>query len=201
MLFRSHNRNLHAAQNANDERYRKRNVFGLRVAVGFVGRIFDVIGTLAKAAEKFDYQVFMMTPDKDYGQLVSDKVFMYKPARSGNDVEILGVKEICENWQIERVDQVIDMLGLQGDAVDNIPGVKGIGPKTAATLLAQFGTIENIIANVDKLKGKQQETMRENAEMGILSKRLATIALDVPVDFVEDKFELSDPKKIGRAHV
>ncbi|MFM2268601.1 MAG: hypothetical protein RL757_2042 [Bacteroidota bacterium] len=161
----------------------------------------DVIGTLAKQAEKQDYQVFMMTPDKDYGQLVSEKIFMYKPARSGNDAEIWGVKEVCENWQIESVDQVIDILGLQGDAVDNIPGIKGIGPKTAAVLLAQYGSVENIIQNVDKLKGKQQEMIREHAETGILSKRLATIALDVPVQFSENDYEISNPNAYNKSEL
>jgi DNA polymerase-1 len=154
----------------------------------------DVIGTLAKQAEREGFQVFMMTPDKDYAQLVSPNIFLYKPAKGGNDAEVWGEKEVLENWQIKRVEQVIDMLGLQGDSVDNIPGIKGIGPKTAATLLAQFNTLENIIANVEQLKGKSQETIRQNANVGILSKRLATIALDVPIQFHEASYRLT-PKE------
>ncbi|MGB4958474.1 MAG: 5'-3' exonuclease H3TH domain-containing protein, partial [Saprospiraceae bacterium] len=113
----------------------------------------DVIGTLAKQAEKEGYTVYMVTPDKDYAQLVSANIYMYKPGRQGNEVEILGEKEVLQNWDIERVDQVIDVLGLQGDSVDNIPGIPGIGPKTAVALLKEYGTVENIIANADKLKG------------------------------------------------
>lgn len=154
----------------------------------------DVIGTLAKQAEREGFQVFMMTPDKDYAQLVSPNIFLYKPAKGGNDAEVWGEKEVLENWQIKRVEQVIDMLGLQGDSVDNIPGIKGIGPKTAATLLEQYDTLENIIANVAQLKGKSQEMIRQHADKGILSKRLATIALDVPILFHEEDFRLT-PKE------
>lgn len=154
----------------------------------------DVIGTLAKQAEREGFQVFMMTPDKDYGQLVSPNIFLYKPAKSGNDAEIWGEKEVLENWQIKRVTQVIDMLGLQGDSVDNIPGIKGIGPKTASTLLEQYDTLENIIANVEQLKGKTQEMIRQNTDKGILSKRLATIALDVPIQFHAESYRLT-PKE------
>ncbi len=153
----------------------------------------DVIGTLAKQAETAGFEVFMMTPDKDFGQLVSDRVFLYKPARMGNEVEIWGVKEVLEKWDIERVEQVVDMLGLQGDAVDNIPGIPGIGPKSAAVLLKQFGTVENLIANADKLKGKQQENVRNFAEQGLLSKQLAAIELGVPVTFDEDAYRLQSP--------
>ena len=135
----------------------------------------DVIGTLAKQAEKEGFQVFMMTPDKDYGQLVSENVFMYKPAKNGNEAEIWGVKEVCEYWGIERVEQVIDMLGMQGDAVDNIPGLPGIGPKTAAILLAKYGSLENVIANADELKGKQQDTVKNFAEQGLLSDRKSVV--------------------------
>ncbi|MEZ4988419.1 MAG: DNA polymerase I [Saprospiraceae bacterium] len=143
----------------------------------------DVIGTLAKQAEQEGYQVYMVTPDKDYGQLVSDKVFMYKPGRQGDEVEILGVKEVCEKWGIDRVDQVVDMLGMQGDAVDNIPGIPGIGPKTAAALLKQFDTLENLLAHTDQLKGKQREKVEENREIALLSKELARINTEVPIRF------------------
>jgi DNA polymerase I len=155
----------------------------------------DVIGTLSKQAEKEGFQVYMMTPDKDYGQLVSDNIFMYKPARNGNEVEVWGVKEVCENWGIQEVSQVIDMLGMQGDSVDNIPGLPGIGPKTAATLLAEYGTLENVIANADKLKGKQQETVKNFAEQGLLSKKLAAIDLNVPIQFHEENYRLSEFNK------
>ncbi len=150
----------------------------------------DVIGTIAKKAEAADFQVFMMTPDKDYGQLVSDKVFMYKPARSGDEAEVWGVKEICENWNIKRTEQVIDILGLQGDSVDNIPGVPGIGPKTAAILLEKYDTIEGVLANVHQLKGKQQESLTNFAEQARLSRVLATIDINVPIEFDEEALKL-----------
>jgi DNA polymerase-1 len=143
----------------------------------------DVIGTLSKQAEAEGFQVYMVTPDKDYGQLVSENIFLYKPSRQGNGIEILGEKEICEKWGIERVDQVIDMLGLMGDSVDNIPGIPGIGEKTAAKLLAQYDTIENLIAHSGELKGKQKERVEEFAEQALLSKKLATIDVDVPIRF------------------
>ncbi len=148
----------------------------------------DVIGTLAKKAEKDGYQVYMMTPDKDFGQLVTENIFMYKPARMGNEVEVLGVQEILDRWDVSHVDQVKDMLGLQGDSVDNIPGIPGIGPKTAAILLKEYHTLEGIIANVELLKGKQQENVRNFAEQGILSKKLATIDINAPIEFVEENF-------------
>lgn len=143
----------------------------------------DVVGTLAKQAEKEGFQVFMMTPDKDYAQLVSDNIFLYKPARTGNDVEVLGTADILEHWGIERVEQVIDMLGLQGDAVDNIPGVRGIGPKTAQILLKKYDSIENIIEHVEELSGKQKEAILENKDIALLSKELATIEINVPIQF------------------
>lgn len=145
----------------------------------------DVIGTLAKKAEKEGYVTYMMTPDKDFGQLVSENIFMYKPARSGNPPEILGIKEVCEKFQIERVDQVIDFLGMMGDAVDNIPGLPGVGEKTAQKLLAQYGSLENTLAHADEIKGKLGEKIRDNKEQGILSKKLATILLDAPIEFDE----------------
>ncbi len=148
----------------------------------------DVIGTLAKQAEKEGYKVYMVTPDKDYGQLVSENIFMYKPSRQGNGIDILGVPEICEKWDIENVDQVIDMLGMQGDAVDNIPGIPGIGPKTAAKLLKVYGSLENLLENTDQLKGKQKEKVEDNRELAILSKELARIKLDVPISFNADNY-------------
>ncbi|MGB0743702.1 MAG: DNA polymerase I [Opitutales bacterium] len=143
----------------------------------------DIIGTLAHRAEAegFD-QVFMVTPDKDFGQLVTDKVKMYRPSRKGDSAEIWGIKEICEKWGIVRVEQVIDMLGLCGDVSDNIPGVPGIGPKTAEKLLAKYDTVEGLLEHVDELKGKQQEKVRENADQARLSKTLATIQMDVPIE-------------------
>jgi DNA polymerase I len=146
----------------------------------------DVIGTLAKQAEKAGFEVFMMTPDKDYGQLVTENIHLYKPAYMGNAVDIMGPKEVCEKWDIENVLQVIDILGLQGDASDNIPGIPGVGPKTAAELIKKFGTVENVIANAHQLKGKQKERVEEFGEQAILSKQLATISLDVPIAFDED---------------
>lgn len=143
----------------------------------------DVIGTLSKQAEREGFQVYMVTPDKDYGQLVSENIFMYKPSRQGNGIDILGVKEICEKWDISRVEQVIDMLGMQGDSVDNIPGIPGIGPKTAAKLLKQFDSLENLLDNTDQLKGKQKEKVEDNRELAILSKELAKINLEVPIQF------------------
>ena len=150
----------------------------------------DVIGTLAKQAEKQGYDVFMVTPDKDFGQLVDEHIFLYKPGRQGNEVEIWGIREVCERWGIQRVDQVIDMLGLMGDAVDNIPGLPGIGEKTAAKLLQEFDNVENLLANADKLKGKQQEIVQTNAEKARLSKWLATIEINAPVQFDEKFFEI-----------
>jgi DNA polymerase-1 len=145
----------------------------------------DVIGTIAKKAEKELFTVYMMTPDKDYGQLVDDHIFLYKPAFMGNGVDVLGPKQICEKWDIEQVDQVRDILGLMGDAVDNIPGIPGIGEKTAVKLLKEFGTVEGVVANADQLKGKQRENVENFGPQGILSKELATIKIDVPVDFDE----------------
>jgi len=150
----------------------------------------DVIGTLAKQAEKSGYDVYMVTPDKDFGQLVDEHIFLYKPGRQGNDVEIWGVKEVCERWGIRRVDQVIDILGLMGDSVDNIPGLPGIGEKTATKLLEEFDTVENLLANADKLKGKQQEIVKTHGEKATLSKWLATIDINAPVTFDDKHFEI-----------
>ena len=155
----------------------------------------DIIGTLAKKGEKAGYQVYCMTPDKDFGQLVSENIFIYKPARMGNGAEVLGVPEILEKWEINNVHEVIDILGLWGDAVDNIPGIPGIGEKTAKKLIQEYGSIENLIANSDKLKGKMKENVENFAEQGLVSKKLATILLDVPVDLEEEKLLLEDPSK------
>ena len=155
----------------------------------------DIIGTLAKKAGSEGYTVYMITPDKDYGQLVNENVFMYKPPYRGKPEEIYGVPEILAKWDIERVDQVIDMLGLMGDKVDNIPGIPGVGEKTACKLLKQFNTIENLLENTDQLKGKLKEKVIEHAELALVSKQLATIILDVPVDYNFDDFILEEPDK------
>jgi DNA polymerase-1 len=155
----------------------------------------DIIGTLAKKAEAKGYQVYCMTPDKDFAQLVSDNIFIYKPARMGNDMEILGVKEVLAKWEIEHVHQVIDILGLWGDAVDNIPGIPGIGEKTAKSLIKTYGSMENIIANSHELKGKQRQNVEAFAEQGLLSKRLATINLNAPVELDEAGLEMCDPNR------
>ena len=149
----------------------------------------DVIGTLATRAAKEGFEVYMMTPDKDFGQLVKENVFLYKPAYMGNAVDIMGIPEVCEKWDIENVSQVIDMLGLQGDTSDNIPGIPGIGPKTASVLLKKYGNVENIIMHAHELKGKQKERVEEFGEQAILSKRLATIVTDVPIEFDEEKLK------------
>ncbi|HMV22869.1 MAG TPA: DNA polymerase I [Saprospiraceae bacterium] len=152
----------------------------------------DVIGTIAKQAARQGYTVFMVTPDKDYGQLVEENIKMYKPGRQGNEVEILGVEEITQNWGIQRPEQVIDILGLMGDSVDNIPGLPGIGEKTASKLIQEFGSVENLIQNTDKLKGKQKEIVENYAAQGMLSKQLATIELNVPIQFDEKEYEISE---------
>lgn len=143
----------------------------------------DVIGTLAKEAEKQGFTTYMMTPDKDYAQLVSDHIFMFKPGKGGDDAEVWGLKEVQENFGIQTAGQVIDILGLMGDTADNIPGCPGIGPKTAEKLIADFGSIEGIYQNIDKLKGKQKENLIEFEEQVRLSRKLATIILDVPIEF------------------
>lgn len=152
----------------------------------------DVIGALAKQAEKEGFKVFMVTPDKDYAQLVSENIFMYKPGRKGKEVDIMGVQEVLDKWGIKRIDQVIDVLGLQGDAVDNIPGIPGIGPKTAVKLLAAYDNIEGIIEHAEELKGKQKERVIEFADQARLSKILATIDLNVPVKFDAESYKISD---------
>ena len=157
----------------------------------------DVIGTIAKRAvrDHDDFEVYMMTPDKDYGQLVEERIKMYKPAHMGKGVEVMGVQEICDRWGIDDVMKVIDILGLMGDASDNIPGIPGIGEKTAQKLIEQYGTIENLIANADQLKGKQKENVLQYAEQGLLSKELATIHLAVPVPFDEEDLRMGEPNR------
>ncbi len=155
----------------------------------------DLIGTLAKKAELEGFTVYCMTPDKDFGQLVSENIFIYKPARMGNGMEIQGVKEILEKWEIERVEQVIDILGLWGDAVDNIPGIPGIGEKTAKQLIKQYGSIENIISNSHELKGKLRENVENFAEQGLISKKLATIMLNAPVDLDVEALHVDEPNR------
>lgn len=155
----------------------------------------DLIGTLAKKAEKEGFTVFCMTPDKDYAQLVSENIFIYKPARMGNGVEIQGVKEILEKWEIDHVEQVIDILGLWGDAVDNIPGIPGVGEKTAKQLIKQYGSVENIIKNSHELKGKLRENVENFAEQGLISKKLATIMLNAPVELDVDALHVDEPSR------
>src|SRR5450631_4358914 len=155
----------------------------------------DVIGTLSKQAAAAGYEVFMVTPDKDYGQLVSEQIKIYKPPYQGGNIEILGPKEVCEKWNIKEVDQVIDILGLMGDAVDNIPGIPGVGEKTAAKLLAEYSTLENVLANAEKIKGALGEKIRAGKELALMSKKLATIITQVPVEFHEENFRLKDWNK------
>ncbi|WNM19365.1 DNA polymerase I [Flavobacterium capsici] len=153
----------------------------------------DLIGTLAKQAEKEGFQVFMVTPDKDFAQLVSENIFMYKPARMGNDIEIWGIPEVLEKFEITNPLQVIDYLGMMGDSADNIPGLPGVGEKTAKKFLAEFGSLENLLENTHQLKGAIKEKIEANKELGLLSKKLATILLDCPVTFDAKDFELSKP--------
>ena len=153
----------------------------------------DIIGTLAKQAEKEDFQVFMVTPDKDFAQLVSENIFMYRPARMGNDIEIWGIPEVQKKFEIERPEQVIDYLGMMGDSVDNIPGLPGVGDKTAKKFLAQYGSMEALLENTHELKGKMKENIEANKDLGILSKKLARILLDVPVQFDAKSYVLSKP--------
>ena len=158
----------------------------------------DVIGTLAKEGIEHGFRTWMVTPDKDYEQLVTENVLIYKPGRRGSDAEIIGIADVLQKWGIDRVEQVIDILGLMGDSSDNIPGVKGIGPKTAQQLIAKYGSIENLLANTSELKGKQRERLEEHAEMATLSKQLATIQLDVPhaIEFSSLKHRAYDEKKL-----
>ncbi len=152
----------------------------------------DIIGTLAIEAANLGYSVYMVTPDKDYGQIVRENIYMYKPPFQGNAPEILGEKEICEKWGIKRIDQVIDMLALMGDAVDNIPGIPGVGEKTAAKLLAEYDNVENILANADKIKGAMGEKVKNGRESAMMSKKLATIITNVPIAFHEEDFRIKE---------
>ncbi|NNK29577.1 MAG: DNA polymerase I, partial [Flavobacteriaceae bacterium] len=153
----------------------------------------DIIGTLAKQAENEGYKVYMVTPDKDFGQLVSDNIFMYRPARMGNGIEIWGIPEVQERFGVQRPEQVIDYLGMMGDASDNIPGLPGVGDKTAKKFLVEFGSMEELLANTDKLKGKMREKVEANADLGRLSKKLATICNTCDVKFDDKDYELSKP--------
>ncbi len=153
----------------------------------------DLIGTLAKQAEKENFKVFMVTPDKDYAQLVSDNIVMYRPARMGNGIEIWDVATVKEKFEVEDPIQVIDFLGMMGDAVDNIPGLPGVGEKTAKKFIKEYGTMENLLANTHQLKGKMKENIEANKEKGLLSKQLATIILDCPVTFHEEDYRLETP--------
>ncbi|TDO78001.1 DNA polymerase I [Flavobacterium chryseum] len=153
----------------------------------------DLIGTIAKQAEKENYKVYMVTPDKDFAQLVSENIFMYKPARMGNGIEIWGVPEVLAKFEIERPEQVIDFLGMMGDAVDNIPGLPGVGEVTAKKFLKEYGSMENLLENTHLLKGKMKENIEANKDKGILSKKLATIICDYDVVFNENDYELSRP--------
>lgn len=155
----------------------------------------DVIGTLSKQAAKAGFEVYMVTPDKDYGQLVDGNIKIYKPGYQGGDAEVLGAKEVCAKWNIKEVHQVIDVLGLMGDAVDNIPGIAGVGEKTAAKLLAEYGTLENVLENADSIKGALGEKIRNGKNAAILSKKLATIITTVPIEFNEADFKLRDWNK------
>ena len=182
---------------------------GIRIAVPYIRKMMDayripslecigyeaddVIGTMAKTAEKEDFKVYMVTPDKDYAQLVSPNIFMYKPKRMGNEMEIWGVEQVCENFQIARPEQVIDLLGLMGDSSDNIPGCPGIGPKGATQLIAQFGGIEGVYQSIDQLKGKQKESLVNFEDQVRLSRRLAEIILEVPLNHSPDELVRKEP--------
>ncbi len=182
---------------------------GIQVAVPYIKKILeamhipiielegweadDLIGTLAKQAEKQGYDVFMVTADKDFAQLVDEHIFLYKPSRMGNGIEIWDVEKVKEKFGVERPEQVIDFLGMMGDSVDNIPGLPGVGEKTAKKFLAEFGSMENLFANTNRLKGKMKEKVEANKELGLLSKKLATINTHAPIEFDEKQFELNTP--------
>lgn len=153
----------------------------------------DIIGTLSKQAERDGFLTYMVTPDKDFGQLVTEKSLIYRPSRGGDSATILGIKEVCEKFEIENTLQVIDILGLWGDASDNIPGIPGIGEKRAKELIKEYGSLENVIANADNLKGKMRENVINFADQGILSKKLATIMIDVPIEIDEEDFKMCEP--------
>ena len=178
--------------------YVKRVIAGFGIPVLLVDgyEADDLIGTLARRAEAHGFEeVYMMTPDKDYCQLVTEKVKVWRPAFMGNAPEVLDIAKVLAKFEIERVEQVIDILGLQGDAVDNIPGIPGIGEKTAKALIKQYDSVEGLIANVDQLKGKQQENVRNFAQQGLLSKELATIHCDVPLPFEPESLQYTGPQE------
>jgi len=160
----------------------------------------DIIGTLAKKAEQNGFVTYMMSSDKDFGQLISENIFLYRPARMGGNPEIFGIKEICKKFEIKRPEQIIDLLGLSGDAIDNIPGIPGIGMVTAKKLIAEFDNTENLIKNTAQLKGKIKENVEIYTEQALLSKYLATIVLDVPVEFDQEKFEVKKPDTEALKH-
>lgn len=172
--------------------YIKRIIEGFNIPILFADgyEADDVIGTLAKKAEREGYTTYMMTPDKDFGQLVSENIFMYKPARMGNKAEVWGVEEVCQRFEVEDPLQVIDYLGMMGDAVDNIPGIPGVGDKTAKKFLKAYGSVEGLYENTHELKGKMKEKVEANKEQALMSKKLATIIIDAPVDF--------DPKSLQK---
>lgn len=155
----------------------------------------DIIGTLAKKAAKEGIEVYMMTPDKDFAQLVEEKIFLYKPAYMGNSVEVLGISEVLKKFDINKVEQVIDILGLKGDSVDNIPGIPGVGDKTASKLLREYGSVENIVAHADELKGALQQKIKEFGEQGVFSKKLATINTEAPVEITLNDLEYKEPNR------
>ncbi|MDA9749669.1 DNA polymerase I [Flavobacteriaceae bacterium] len=177
--------------------YIKKILGGMRIPIlekeGFEAD--DIIGTVAKDAEENNFKVYMVTPDKDFAQLVSNNIFLCKPARMGNSMEIWGVDEVKDKFEVQSPDQVIDYLGMMGDSVDNIPGLPGVGDKTAKKFIKQYGSLENLLQNAHELKGKLGEKIIENKELGVLSKKLAKIILDVPIDYNLDEFKLSDPDK------
>ncbi|MFM7021589.1 MAG: DNA polymerase I [Flavobacteriales bacterium] len=178
--------------------YKLAEAFNIRAVVVDNYEADDVIGTLAKRAEKEGYTTYMMTPDKDFAQLVTENILLYRPAKSGNAAEVWGIKEVCAKFEVQRVEQVIDILGLWGDSADNIPGIPGIGEKTSKALIAKYHSVEGLIANSHELKGKQKENVIQFAEQGLLSKKLATIELNVPIDFTTEelKFQEHDKEKI-----
>ena len=153
----------------------------------------DVIGTIACKAEKEGYTIFMVTPDKDFGQLVTENIKMYKPSMKGSEIEILGVEEIKQKFEVNDPKQIIDYLAMMGDSVDNIPGLQGVGEKTAKKFIKEYGSIENLLANTADIKGKLREKVEASAEMGILSKKLATILCDAPIDFIQEQYDLDEP--------
>ncbi len=155
----------------------------------------DIIGALAQQAEKQGYKVYMVTPDKDYGQLVTENILIYKPGYQGGSAEIMGEKEVCAKWNIQNVNQVIDVLGLMGDSSDNIPGIPGVGEKTAAKLLAEYGTLENVLENAGNIKGAIGRKVQEGKELAVLSKKLATIITEVPCEFHEENFRIKPINK------